>query len=363
MVSSIGIIGTAKNTGKTTTLAAILSEGIKNNNHFALTSIGYDGEAVDNLTLLPKPRLFVNENQILATAEKCVQWAEADVEILEKTKINSGLGEIFIVKVKKSGKIIIAGANKHKSLTKIIEILSKWTDNVIIDGALGRIAPFSTVDAIIFSTGAARNTIIDILVQEMKAINEIFSLPQCEIKIADKDKEFGLENLNEIALINGDKNEFLNFSSVLSLKDADEFSQKVYKFQPQKIYIPGAISSKHFNHFLQKSVCHLKGTEIIFFSAPTLLSGWDPIPLRNILHSSFNTGIKFGILKKQPILAITVNPFYPKRIHRGARFTPGYVDADELKNIFEKEFKIPVIDIFKDGTERIFTILSDYNQK
>jgi hypothetical protein len=56
----VGIAGTAKNTGKTTTLSAIMGEARKEPALvLGLTSIGYDGEGFDNVTGLPKPRIDV----------------------------------------------------------------------------------------------------------------------------------------------------------------------------------------------------------------------------------------------------------------------------------------------------------------
>jgi len=57
----VGIAGTAKNTGKTTTTSAILDELYNMEIPIGLTSIGYDGEEIDNITRLPKPRLFVRK--------------------------------------------------------------------------------------------------------------------------------------------------------------------------------------------------------------------------------------------------------------------------------------------------------------
>jgi cobyric acid synthase len=69
-MKSVGIIGTAKNDGKTTTLSALL-RSLKNRK-IAVTGIGYDGEEIDNITmsqnlastlkralsLLPLPNVF-----------------------------------------------------------------------------------------------------------------------------------------------------------------------------------------------------------------------------------------------------------------------------------------------------------------
>ncbi len=357
-ISSLGIVGTAKNTGKTTVLSAVLSEASENKKYFALTSIGYDGEAVDNLTLLPKPRLFVTENQIIATADKCVKWAEADLEILEKTGIDSGLGEIYITKVLKPGKVILAGPNKHKPLLKIINKLSEYTNKVIVDGALGRIAPFSIVDEIIFSTGAARNTNIDVLVQEMQSIYEIFNFNKIKSD-SDKDKESIriIETTPNISfLLNGKWEEWLQ-SSVLSEKDSQLIGEKIAADKPEKVFIPGAISSKPIQNLIANFKPQLSNLDIIFYSAPTILSGWDPIPLRKILTGLSNAGVKLFYLKKQDIKLITINPFYPKRIHRGAKYIPAYLNAEELKNTFKQNFNIPILDIFADGQKQIFSLM------
>ncbi|MFA5482866.1 MAG: hypothetical protein WC278_05815, partial [Bacilli bacterium] len=54
----IAIVGRGKNVGKTTTLNHILKlysdeEGI------SITSIGYDGEDIDNITETIKPRIYI----------------------------------------------------------------------------------------------------------------------------------------------------------------------------------------------------------------------------------------------------------------------------------------------------------------
>ena len=47
---AIGILGTAKNTGKTTTFNFLLEWSNLKSIRVGLTSIGYDGEDIDNIT-------------------------------------------------------------------------------------------------------------------------------------------------------------------------------------------------------------------------------------------------------------------------------------------------------------------------
>jgi uncharacterized NAD-dependent epimerase/dehydratase family protein len=65
---TLGIAGTAKNTGKTTTLQAVVRAIRRSGTGVYLTSIGYDGEEVDTVTGLPKPKVVVEEGDMVATA-------------------------------------------------------------------------------------------------------------------------------------------------------------------------------------------------------------------------------------------------------------------------------------------------------
>ena len=112
----IGTAGTAKNTGKTTTNIAILRELFKTDISIGLTSIGYDGEDIDNITGLPKPRLLLKEGTIVATSEKCLHGSTAQFDVIKSTNISTPLGKIIIAQVIKKGLVIIAGPNKSTEL-------------------------------------------------------------------------------------------------------------------------------------------------------------------------------------------------------------------------------------------------------
>ena len=51
----LGFAGTAKNTGKTTTLEATIKFFADKHKNLFITGIGYDGEDFDNLTGFPSP--------------------------------------------------------------------------------------------------------------------------------------------------------------------------------------------------------------------------------------------------------------------------------------------------------------------
>ncbi|MFA6573745.1 MAG: hypothetical protein WCT13_06310, partial [Patescibacteria group bacterium] len=171
----IGIAGTAKNTGKTTTLNCLLQEASRRNYSVAVTSIGFDGEEIDNVTSLPKPRITVYPNFIVTTSQKCLNHSTANVEILHRTGLYTSLGEIVIVRVIQEGLVVIAGPNKTNELRMIVETMKSYPcDYMFVDGSLNRIVPMTVVDSIIFTTGGARSTDIPELCNEMLTIESLF---------------------------------------------------------------------------------------------------------------------------------------------------------------------------------------------
>ena len=137
---SLGIAGTAKNTGKTTTTAAIIQELRIRAIPLFITSIGYDGENLDNITRLPKPKLWVEPGDIIATAAKCFKFSTASFRMLEETEVCTPLGKVWIAEVKKAGLVVTAGPNKSSDVKIVSALLRRIGPGVILfDGALNRI--------------------------------------------------------------------------------------------------------------------------------------------------------------------------------------------------------------------------------
>jgi hypothetical protein len=63
------------------------------------------------------------------------------------------------------------------------------------------------------------------------------------------------------------------------------------------------------------------------------------------------------IIKTIPILAITVNPFYPLYRYENSRYEKGWVNREELYNKVKSVVSIPVIDIVKEGGNGLFDII------
>jgi hypothetical protein len=347
----IGIAGTAKNTGKTTTTSAILDELYNKMISVGLTSIGYDGEETDNITGLPKPRFFVKKNTILATAEKCLKAGSADYDILETTDIMTPLGRICIIRVVQEGLAVVAGPNKGSQLKyvedKMINELSCKV--VLVDGALNRIAPMIETNGIIIATGASRNVNIDILVNETKALYELLNLPELpreELKYFTDIKKITL-TLKK----NNEKTYFLNYGSLIGNDTVKEIIDKIKV--TGTIYIPALVSE-----FALKKLNDGLGTmwankTLIIKDPIKLIAGGNPETLVNEINKIKFNGGNVKTLKKLPLLAITVNPFYPKYRFDIGSYEPGYINREELVDKMRISVEVPVIDIKHEGSFRL----------
>ena len=92
----------------------------------ALTSIGYDGELVDHITGLPKPRIYAPAGTLLAIAEKCAQASQADVEILKRTEMETVLGRVVIGRIRKPGLVLLAGPTKSVDIRRANAYLQEY---------------------------------------------------------------------------------------------------------------------------------------------------------------------------------------------------------------------------------------------
>ncbi|MEJ5229556.1 MAG: hypothetical protein WHT65_06105 [Pseudothermotoga sp.] len=174
---TIGILGTAKNTGKTTALNAVIK--CLNGKKIALTSIGFDGEDLDHVTGLPKPKVVVDEGTVVITSTQAARHSTAKLELLEELPMKTPLGKISVYRVKQLGTVVLVGPNSSDDLFDVIKRVQQYKiDLLIVDGAINRMVPFQFVDRVIIATGAARTTNLDELILEAKVMVKAFRLPK-----------------------------------------------------------------------------------------------------------------------------------------------------------------------------------------
>lgn len=347
----IGVIGTAKNTGKTTTLVALMQEARKHDFSLAVTGIGYDGEAIDNLTFLPKPRVEVSPGVVIGTAKECIRQATATYVFMEDTREETSLGRVELIRIESSGRILLAGPNNTHALERVLVRLEKFASLILIDGALGRMVPMSAADAVIFATGAARTTDIPLLASEMKAIQDIFSLeefpeihslPPMPDKVTVYDKN--------------DREIVFGFASLLGNEDISAL-QAMLEPGITRIAIPGAVSASCVNMLIENYARILEGALFYFDSPSVVLAGGKPLEVRDMLARIGNCGALAAYRRSTPIIAVTINPFYPKPIKRRGLFEAAYVDEENLYHEFSRSLSVPVFNIMKQGAVSLFDLV------
>src|SRR6266567_3923915 len=143
----LSLIGLTKNVGKTTTtnslLAGLLGEKFYRAEELALTSLGLDGEAVDALTGLAKPRCLPQAGLLVATTTELLHQAEregVEVERLTQLPGRTVLGPVVLARVLRPGRIIIAGPTLLRELRDALDQLHEYGARLgIVDGAINRL--------------------------------------------------------------------------------------------------------------------------------------------------------------------------------------------------------------------------------
>ena len=333
----IGIAGTAKNTGKTTALSALLSEiRRKPGPTAALTSIGYDGEHFDNVTGLPKPRISVDENEILAVAERCLHSGDAALEVLQKTDIPTPLGKIVLGRVTRPGKIVLAGPNNRRDLAAVIDRLSELGAGLtIVDGALSRIAPLVAAHSLLLCTGAARNNDIGLLAAETKLAVEILKTPVLE-----------------------EQGRAARLTSILNQAGFDQFTEAVRG--AETICLEGIFSELYYSKFLGQAG-PLAGKRLIFADSIKLLLSGEARATRRLIDGLEAKGMRVGVSAGLNLAAVTVNPYYPKYRYDLKEYEATYVDKDELLARLSADLAdlaVPVFDVVRQGGRGIYEALA-----
>lgn len=139
------VVGSAKNVGKTVTLNRLHAEGrLAGQGTFARVSAGWDGEDSDHLTQTPKPRIRVEEGDVVLTMSRLFEAAEARFELLEAASATGPLGRLAIGRCVRAGYVELAGPGSRDELGVWIRRLAAYVEaRVLIDGAADRQSPLA----------------------------------------------------------------------------------------------------------------------------------------------------------------------------------------------------------------------------
>ncbi|MGN1334593.1 MAG: hypothetical protein ACI4U1_05710 [Anaerovoracaceae bacterium] len=325
---TLSIVGMAKNAGKTTALNYLIEEAIDEGIVLGVTSTGRDGESQDLVTGTEKPRVYLEEDMLVAVPTLLYDLADAGLEVLKKTKYSTAIGELLICKVKDAGYVQVAGPvinAEQKLLCR--DMMELGCSLILIDGAIDRksIASPDTSDAIILSTGAVLSRKMNKVIEETAHVVNLYRTPELEegvIRDAITANNFD----DKIMLVNGD-GKLRKLNLITGLGAAKEINGDIDE-DTRYIYIPGAFTNSVISDISLKNLKQvqfvLKDPTKIFVNA----MDW------GIFRKK---GFRVSVLKNIEIAAITVNPWAPA----GYTFDNRFLLEEMQKAIPD----IPVIDV------------------
>ena len=295
---SVSFVGMEKNAGKTQTLNYVLNRLRSFSDvSLAISSIGIDGEQVDQVTETAKPEITIFKGTKFVTAQALYRQKEITACIESVSSQSTALGRLITARAVSDGKVLLAGPSGTKQLKEYIDRLSHEVDLCLIDGALSRMSFGSPciTDAMILSTGAAVSASLPTMVAKTRFTYELTQLPKYQGDEIDdlKQKENGIFAVSEDEIID------LKIPSLLMI---DRYKDRIFE-HGRRIFVSGVLNEK-FMQFVctQKQI---ESVEIIIRDFTKNFASADSI------HRFLNRGGRLSVLYPANLIAITANPISP----------------------------------------------------
>ncbi len=325
----LGVAGTAKNTGKTTAMLAVMEYLRSTGIGLFLTSIGYDGEDADNLTGLPKPRIFMRPGDLVSSALPALKGSLASFEDMVPTGVQSALGPVCRARVAAPGRVIVAGPPSTAGLSLVLQGVPR--DRVaLLDGAFSRLAPMSLATHVIVATGAARYSDPLQVAAEMRSTGLVMSLPA-----------YPIDGTFDVHVPGG-----------LYAEGQDRYLAGVLlegERTIQRVHIDGVISPEAFGRMLA-GIRYLRSRLTFIVSHPVyLLISGDISLWEGVFEDVKEAGHRLVSFRSSKLLGFTLSPFKPLFDPAKNAYTESYVPARSFAEKIRKQAGFPCTDLVLEG--------------
>lgn len=302
---SLSVVGLEKNCGKTECLNYILNRLPREGRKVCVTSIGIDGERIDQVTSTSKPEITLSEGLLFSTSEKHYRMRNLLSEVVGISEETTSLGRVITSRVIREGKVILSGPSSSASLIRWMkEVKALGSDLVIVDGALSRLSSASpaVTESMILATGAALSSNIPTLVAKTAFVVQMIGLDLMDPTIS--------------------RHETVTISSMAA------------EFEPtpecRRVMISGALTDRMLNRIAQEK--NLGTFEVVVRDFTKLF----------ITPRTYGAFVKLGgrlrVESRSKLVAVCVNPLSPS----GFR-----LDSDTLCRELSTKISLPVYDIVK----------------
>jgi hypothetical protein len=324
----VALVGLAKNTGKTETLAAILAEYAQAGRIVGVTSIGRDGEQHDVIDArIEKPRINLQAGGLVASTGELLRSSGVVHERLAMTGVRTPLGEVVIARLSELGAVEVAGPSAAEDLRAVSDAMIGFgAEIVLIDGSIDRRAASSpaVADGLVMATGAVLSEDIHEVVAATKDAVELVRLPAAGSPRVDVSSSAGEEPLT------------LERGLVLNAEPAEISTLLREHPKASTFRVDGALSERFLEGLLAART-ERAGRELrIVVGDPTkvFLTRRGPDWYRR-------QGLAIEVLQMIGLKALTVNPVAPQS-HR--------FDSGQLRELIEAAVgKVPVLDVRDPG--------------
>jgi len=298
-VRVVAVVGSSKNTGKTTTMNRILAGLPGDKGPYGVLSIGIDGEETDFWLRIDKPRIYVTPGTLIATGKKALTGGTASVSVIDVLGAPTPMGELALCRVEKAGAVLLCGVRHKADLDVAVRgLLAHGAVKVLVDGSYQRLAAADPTisQGVILATGAVVGDTIQEVASRTREILDRLLLPEFEDK--------SVLDLMESAIRHGAPALSAADGGITFLKDAGDpvappETPGGGTSRGPMIAFPGAITDEWL-----RSVSRLgPGTHVIssdptrLFASPESLAGFRSM------------GGRLTVIRGIRLLAVTVNPF------------------------------------------------------
>lgn len=292
---SLAIAGTAKNAGKTTALNYLIDRFDQAGERLGLSSIGRDGEAVDQITNRPKPRIRPPIGALVATSHESALYSQATLERVASTPFRTALGPVAIYRVVSAGYVEVAGPVKVKEAAALLTQLAELgCTKVLLDGAADRRAFIAAgVDGFVLATGLVVAEEPEAIVSHTRDVLTRLQLPAPPQ--AWREALEGAEGPG--AITPGGFTPWPAESFLLGLEGFGAWLPGTI----EALYVPGAVS----NGLAEALIQHAKPMGVVVPAGTHLLAD------QPLVDRLVGRGFRFYALSPVKAVAITLNPTSP----------------------------------------------------
>lgn len=309
----LALIGLAKNVGKTTTtshlVATLLEDHLYEAQELALTSFGLDGERLDALTGLPKPRYRPQAGQLFATAASLLAQAEREGRFQRLALLpgRTQLGPVVIARVLEPGYVVIAGPTLLRDLRQALDKLQFFGAHLtLIDGAINRLGSASPglTDACILCTGASAAPSAELVAKRTAEIVQRLSTPQTTWPLPFTKSHFRISQV-----LPGANNNIENYAGPVDpISEATWLVERTMGYEHSFFFLHRALTEELGKEILRLFTKHKVEceTELIIEDATKIFCH------TALLQQLADRGLTIRVATPIRILAVTINPYTPE---------------------------------------------------